>query len=69
MGNPIEFTMQWITESLAEIWQPLFLGSFLLGLFSSMLGYLTVQVLWRLNIRKRQKKRARKQPNKANGQD
>jgi len=60
MGNPIEFTMQWITESLAEIWQPLFLGSFLLGLFCSMLGYLTVQILWRQNLRHRIKLRAEK---------
>jgi len=60
MGASIEFSMQWITESLAQIWQPLFLGSFLLGLFCSMLGYLTVQFLWRQNIRQRLKQRALK---------
>lgn len=60
MNASIEFTMQWITESLGQIWQPLFLGSFLLGLFSSMLGYLTVQLLWRLSIRQRLKLRASK---------
>ena len=55
---PEGLNMQWITDSLAQIWQPLFLGSFLLALFSSMLGYLTVQVLWRQNVRKRMRLRA-----------
>lgn len=53
-----ELSMEWITESLTQIWQPLFLGSFLLGLFCSMLGYLTVQMLWRHNIYRRLKSRA-----------
>jgi len=60
MNASMEFNMHWITESLGQIWQPLFLGSFLLALFCSMLGYLTVQLLWRLNIRQRLKARASK---------
>ena len=54
----IDLSMNWLTESLSQIWQPLFLGSFLLGLFCSLLGYLVVQVLWRMNVRKRLKLRA-----------
>lgn len=60
MDMSIDLTMDWLTDSLSQIWQPLFLGSFLLALFSSMLGYLTVQLLWRQNIRQRQKQRAQK---------
>ena len=58
IDTSIEFNMQWITESLGQIWQPLFLGSFLLALFSSMLGYLTIQFLWRQSVKKRVKQRA-----------
>jgi len=60
MSAPMEFTMQWITQSLEQIWQPLFLGSFLLAAFSSMMGYLVVQLLWRQNIRQRVQVRANK---------
>lgn len=60
MNLSIDLSMDWLTESLAQIWQPLFLGSFLLGLFCSMLGYLTVQMLWRQNIKHRLKVRAEK---------
>ena len=54
----INLSLNWLTDSLSQIWQPLFLGCFLLGLFCSMLGYLVVQVSWRQNIRKRLKQRA-----------
>lgn len=60
MDLSANLSMSWLTDSLSQIWQPLFLGSFLLGLFCSMLGYLTVQLLWRLNIKQRLKLRAKK---------
>ena len=60
MDLSIDLTMDWLTDSLSQIWQPLFLGSFLLGVFCSMLGYLSIQMLWRYNIRQRLKTRASK---------
>ena len=60
MTLSIDLSLDWLTESLAHIWQPLFLGSFLLGMFCSMLGYLTIQMLWRQNIKHRLKIRAEK---------
>jgi len=54
----IELSLEWLVNSLGQIWQPLFLGSFLLALFSSMLGYLVVQFIWRYNIRKQQNSRS-----------
>lgn len=65
MDLSIDLNMEWLTDSLAQIWQPLFLGSFLLALFSSMLGYLTIQMLWRQSIRKRIKLRALKRQPKS----
>lgn len=56
----IELSWDWLVNSLGMIWQPLFLGSFLLALFSSMLGYLVVQYIWRRNIRNLQKDRAKR---------
>ena len=54
----IELSWQWMTESLVLIWQPLFLGCFLMALFTSMLGFLGIQLLWRYNIRAHQKLRS-----------
>jgi len=59
----IELSWDWLMNSLGLIWQPLFLGSFLLGLFSSMLGYLSIQLIWRKNVRNRQKSRSLRQCN------
>ena len=60
----MELSWDWLMNSLGQIWQPLFLGSFLLALFSSMLAYLVVQFVWRYNIRKLQKDRAQRAINK-----
>lgn len=60
----IELSWDWLVESLGVIWQPLFLGCFLLGLFTSMLSFLVVQFVWRYNIRQQQKLR-KKRPGKS----
>jgi len=54
----INLSWEWITESLIHIWQPLFVGCFLSALFTSMLGFLAIQAIWRYNVRTRQKLRS-----------
>lgn len=53
MAFPEVWTSDWLMGVLGQVWQPLFLGSFILALFSSMLGFLTIQVLWRIKAIKR----------------
>ena len=54
----IELSWAWMTQSLILTWQPLFLGCFLMALFTSMLGFLGIQILWRYNVRAHQKTRS-----------
>jgi hypothetical protein len=46
----LHFSLEWLLESLGSIWVPLLLGSFLTGLVSAVLGYVLVQLLWRLHV-------------------
>jgi uncharacterized protein len=48
-----EFSMQWMTETLVHIWQPLMAGCLLLGVCSAAIGNVAIRVLWRiLSLRK-----------------
>jgi len=69
MNFNIELSWEWMTESLILIWQPLFLGCFLLALFTSMLGFLGMQFIWRYNIRARQKIRSARLTNRKDTTD
>ena len=68
LGEPVqkvafEMNMDSIAESILQIWQPLYLGSLLVGVVCALLGYCVMRGLWRLHIiqhikrRKRRKKR------------
>ncbi|WP_431685897.1 DUF2062 domain-containing protein [Hahella sp. NBU794] len=56
-----ELSFAWLGEKLYQIGLPLYFGSFICGLFFSVLGYVVVEYLWRRKIRhdwrKRQEKR------------
>lgn len=65
----MELSMHWLTQRMGEIWQPLFTGCFLLALFSSMLGFFTIQALWRYNIHTKLKHRANRPCNDLNKSD
>ncbi len=53
----LELSWEWFTTGLLQVWQPLLFGSFILGIISSVLGYITIQLLWRYNIKRRWEKR------------
>lgn len=62
MGLPplpfaMEFTTEWFTHQLAHIWKPFLLGSLIIGVSLSGLGYIAVQVFWRLHVISHWKKR------------
>jgi uncharacterized protein (DUF2062 family) len=56
-----EMSWEWLLNTLGDLWQPLFLGSAVVGLVLGLIGYITVLILWRLQIilkwRNRQKAR------------
>jgi uncharacterized protein (DUF2062 family) len=45
-----EPTLDWLTHSFVNIWQPMLLGCFLLGVASAIAGYVGLDVLWRLSL-------------------
>jgi len=57
-----ELTFDWLFERFALVWQPLLLGSVLLGTLLSLAGYLVLEFAWRATIfdyisRRRQRRR------------
>ena len=58
----IEMSLDWVTHTFVNIWQPLLLGSVLLGSLSSLLVYVGLDLLWRSSLgnykdRKREQRR------------
>ena len=45
-----EMSLDWVMTKLVDIWQPLLLGCFTLGLASALIGYVTVQIIWRIHV-------------------
>jgi uncharacterized protein len=43
-------TLQWFSDSLGQIWLPLYLGSVICGLLFGLLGFVGIRLLWRLRI-------------------
>ncbi|MDM8558786.1 DUF2062 domain-containing protein [Candidatus Parabeggiatoa sp. HSG14] len=55
LGMPTEqvefsFSQEWLLYTLGNFWQPLLLGSFILGFFSALSGYLLINFLWRSQV-------------------
>ncbi len=48
--RPFELKLEWFWDNLAQTWQPLLLGSVLLGLLTAAIGYLLVLLAWRLYV-------------------
>jgi len=63
---PDEFTLHWFTQLLASHWQPLYLGSFVVGLVAAAMGYGLTRGYWRWWVqrswRNRQRNRGQAKP-------
>ncbi len=48
----IDFTpsQDWIIQTLGHVWQPLLLGCLIVGTLSALIGYLTISLLWRIQV-------------------
>lgn len=71
LGKPtqqvqFELTWEWFSESLAGIWEPLYLGSLICAVLAAALGYVAMRGFWRwhvvCHIRKRAQRAAKQQP-------
>jgi uncharacterized protein (DUF2062 family) len=45
-----ELSLDWLFEGFANIWQPLVLGCVLLGSLAALVGYVTLDLVWRASI-------------------
>ena len=52
-----EFSWEWVSSSLGEIWAPFLLGCFILGVTLAILGNLTIRLFWRIHLLKYLEKR------------
>ncbi len=61
MEGHFEISMEWFAKSMDQIWQPLYVGSTVVGIILGLTGYVVIRLLWRLHIITRFKeRRARK---------
>ena len=45
-----ELSVDWVTHTFVNIWQPMLLGSVLLGCAAALIGYVVLDLLWRISI-------------------
>ena len=53
----VEISLEWFTHSMGEIWQPLYLGSIVVGVVLAAAGYIAIRIYWRWHIISQHKKR------------
>ena len=65
--QPFEFelSLDWLGNQFLTIWQPMLLGCLLLGSIASLVGYITLDLIWRASLadylQKRREKRRRRE--------
>lgn len=45
-----ELSLDWVTHTFVHIWQPMLLGSVLLGALAALVGYVVLDIFWRISI-------------------
>lgn len=60
MAFNFELTIDWLINGFSAIWKPFVTGCLILGIISSITGYIGVRILWRVSISKRWALRKRK---------
>jgi len=49
----MELSFEWIEHEMSLIWEPFLLGCFIIGVASSLLGYIGIKLMWRYMVTKR----------------
>ena len=55
--NEFQLNTDWIMSAMSNIWEPLLLGTVIIGIVSSIVGYILMHVLWKIYLYNRLKKR------------
>lgn len=55
-----EMSFPWLAETIGHVWQPLLLGSLVLGTLCAVLGNILTRTLWRLHLVRRWKARSKR---------
>ncbi len=50
LTSEYHLSAEWFSEQLHIIWQPFLLGCLICGIFSAILAYMAIRLLWRLHI-------------------
>lgn len=60
--QPIEFqiSLEWFFSTVSHIWKPFAVGILLMAVFSSVVGYFSVQLFWRIHTQQRWKERCKR---------
>lgn len=53
----IELSKEWFTHEFTHLWKPLVVGCLISGIFFGGLGYISIQIFWRLHVIRNWKKR------------
>ena len=48
--DDFQMSAEWVSHSLGEIWQPLFLGSLIVGTVLAIIGYTGMRLFWRWHV-------------------
>ncbi len=64
MNIEFQISWDWLSTTLAYIWQPFLLGCLVAGLFSSALGFLGIRLLWRWHLVREWKRRKQERKNR-----
>ena len=59
--EPFDFepSLEWVVNSMLQIWQPFLLGCFVLGILFALLGWCAIHITWRLMVVSRWRARRR----------
>ena len=55
--DEFQMNMDWIMSAMSNIWEPLLVGTLIIGIISSIVGYFLMHLAWRVYAYKRLKKR------------
>jgi len=56
-GFEPELSVEWLLHGMSAAWHPFLLGCFIIGTCSALLGYFTIQFVWRAMVLRKWRKR------------
>jgi uncharacterized protein (DUF2062 family) len=55
--NEFKLNSEWIISALGNIWEPLLVGTLIIGVVSSVIGYFLMHISWKIYAYSRLKRR------------